>query len=69
MFALRQRASCSISGSIRLLSGNQIIGINSSVRFTTTMSSFPPPQIKQIVTEVAALLKERKETVSVAETV
>ena len=30
---------------------------------------FPPQKIRAIVTEVAALLKERKETVSVAETV
>ena len=30
---------------------------------------FPPRQVRAIVSEVAALLKERKETVSVAETV
>ena len=30
---------------------------------------FPPQQVRTIVSEVAALLKERKETVSVAETV
>jgi hypothetical protein len=30
---------------------------------------FPPQQVRVIVREVAALLKERKETVSVAETV
>lgn len=30
---------------------------------------FPPLQVRAIVNEVAALLKERKETVSVAETV
>lgn len=30
---------------------------------------FPPGQVRAIVSEVAALLKERKETVSVAETV
>jgi hypothetical protein len=32
-------------------------------------SVFPPPQVRAIVNEVATLLKERKETVSVAETV
>jgi hypothetical protein len=32
-------------------------------------SSFPPEELKQIVQEVATLLKERKETISVAETV
>jgi len=32
------------------------------------MSSFPPKAIQAIVTEVAALLKDRNETVSVAET-
>lgn len=30
---------------------------------------FPPRQVRAIVNEVASLLKERKETVSVAETV
>jgi hypothetical protein len=30
---------------------------------------FPPEELRQIVQEVATLLKERKETVSVAETV
>ncbi len=29
---------------------------------------FPPPDLKQAAEEVAALLRERKETVSVAET-
>jgi hypothetical protein len=33
------------------------------------MAEFPPLQVRAIVNEVAALLKERKETVSVAETV
>jgi hypothetical protein len=32
-------------------------------------SSFPPDELRQIVKEVATLLKERKETISVAETV
>jgi len=32
------------------------------------MSSFPPEELKQIVHEVATLLKERAETISVAET-
>lgn len=32
-------------------------------------SSFPPGELKEIVKEVATLLKERKETISVAETV
>jgi len=32
-------------------------------------AEFPPASVKAIVSEVAALLKERKETVSVAETV
>ncbi|KAF2687882.1 competence/damage-inducible protein-like protein cinA [Lentithecium fluviatile CBS 122367] len=31
-------------------------------------SSFPPDELQQIVQEVAALLKERKESISVAET-
>ncbi|KAF2244739.1 competence/damage-inducible protein-like protein cinA [Trematosphaeria pertusa] len=31
-------------------------------------SSFPPDEVREIVQEVAALLKERKETISVAET-
>ena len=31
--------------------------------------SFPPAQLKEIVNEVATLLKEKKETVAVAETV
>ncbi|KAF1979668.1 putative competence/damage-inducible CinA family protein [Bimuria novae-zelandiae CBS 107.79] len=31
-------------------------------------SSFPPPELRDIVKEVAELLKERKETISVAET-
>ena len=29
---------------------------------------FPPPELKQAAEEVAALLRERKETISVAET-
>ncbi|KAF2799892.1 competence/damage-inducible protein-like protein cinA [Melanomma pulvis-pyrius CBS 109.77] len=33
-----------------------------------TSSTFPPAALKQIVQEVATLLKERKETISVAET-
>jgi nicotinamide mononucleotide (NMN) deamidase PncC len=32
-------------------------------------SSFPPEELREIVKEVASLLKERKETISVAETV
>ena len=32
-------------------------------------SPFPPPELREIVQEVATLLKERKETISVAETV
>lgn len=32
-------------------------------------SSFPPPELREIVKEVATLLKDRKETISVAETV
>jgi hypothetical protein len=32
-------------------------------------SEFPPAAVKPVVAEVAALLKERKETISVAETV
>jgi hypothetical protein len=38
-------------------------------RFISTMPEFPPEKVRAIVSEVAALLKERKETVSVAETV
>lgn len=30
---------------------------------------FPPEELRQIVQEVATLLKERKETISIAETV
>jgi hypothetical protein len=33
------------------------------------VKEFPPQKVRAIVAEVAALLKERKETVSVAETV
>lgn len=33
------------------------------------VKEFPPLKVRTIVNEVAALLKERKETVSVAETV
>lgn len=36
--------------------------------FTMT-STFPPSTVRLVVAEVASLLKERKETVSVAETV
>ena len=32
-------------------------------------SSFPPPELRELVKEVATLLKDRKETISVAETV
>jgi len=35
----------------------------------SSASQFPPEKVKAIVHEVAALLKERGETVSVAETV
>lgn len=41
-------------------------------RFSNTMSEakeFPPQKVKEVVIEVAKLLKERGETVSVAETV
>lgn len=31
-------------------------------------NTFPPPDLKQAAEEVAALLRERKETISVAET-
>jgi hypothetical protein len=43
-----------------------------SRRFVTKMSAaneFPPEKVRAVVGEVASLLKERKETVSVAETV
>jgi len=45
-----------------------------SVRFipqanAMTSDSFPPAPLKEIVNEVATLLKEKKETVAVAETV
>jgi hypothetical protein len=40
-----------------------------SVRTKTMLSStFPPEELKAIVQEVATLLKERNETISVAET-
>jgi nicotinamide mononucleotide (NMN) deamidase PncC len=32
-------------------------------------SNFPPDELRKVVEEVATLLKERKETISVAETV
>jgi len=32
-------------------------------------ASFPPAEVKEIVTEVATLLKEKGQTISVAETV
>lgn len=35
----------------------------------TEAKEFPPQKIRDIVAEVAALLKEKKETVSIAETV
>lgn len=35
----------------------------------SSSSSFPPPELREIATEVASLLKARKETISVAETV
>jgi hypothetical protein len=41
-------------------------------RFTSKMTSakeFPPEKVRAIVSEVASLLKEKKESVSVAETV
>jgi len=38
-------------------------------RLVSTMPEFPPEKVRVIVFEVAALLKERKQTVSVAETV
>ena len=34
----------------------------------SSASTFPPPELKQAAEEVAALLRERKETISVAET-
>jgi hypothetical protein len=43
-----------------------------SIRFvsTNTMAQeFPPEKVRAVVSEVATLLKEKKETVSVAETV
>ena len=42
------------------------------MRLASKMSAakeFPPEQVRAIVSEVASLLKERKESVSVAETV
>lgn len=36
---------------------------------TMSTSSFPPQELREIVKEVATLLKDRKETISVAETV
>ncbi len=36
---------------------------------TGTMSPFPPPSLKEVLTEVTSLLKSRQETISVAETV
>jgi len=35
----------------------------------STAKEFPPEKVRAIVSEVASLLKERKESVSVAETV
>jgi hypothetical protein len=35
----------------------------------STAKEFPPQQVRAIVLEVASLLKERKESISVAETV
>jgi hypothetical protein len=40
-----------------------------SQRHAMSSSAFPPESLRQIVQEVATLLKERKETISVAETV
>lgn len=42
------------------------------VRFVSTgnmAKEFPPEKVRAIVSEVAALLKDKKETISVAETV
>lgn len=33
------------------------------------MAEFPPPQLKEIASEVAKILKDRNESVSIAETV
>jgi hypothetical protein len=43
--------------------------IDSPSSITMAPPSFPPEDLRQIVQEVATLLKERKETISVAETV
>lgn len=37
-------------------------------RTATTMTSFPPPELKQLAEDIARILKERGETVAVAET-
>ena len=37
-------------------------------RSRSTMSDFPPPALRQAAEDVASLLRERKETISVAET-
>lgn len=48
------------------------VEVTSKRRFASKMSTakeFPPEKVRAIVSEVASLLKERKESVSVAETV
>ena len=58
-----------------LLCRNSIRSSHSPVRriysrsLTMSSAKFPPEELKQIVEEVASLLKERGETISVAETV
>ena len=56
-----------ISTAAKSVRGRNISSVN-YIRSYATMSSFPPPQLRQLAQEVSTLLKERNETVAVAET-
>jgi hypothetical protein len=48
---------------------NPLTAYTSRRTIATMASSFPPQEVRGLVQEIATLLRERKETVSVAETV
>ena len=53
----------------RRLLGNFRFDKIAKARRLMMASSFPPSSVQEVVSEVASLLKQRKETVSIAETV
>ena len=63
--AYRRTSNCSNVTLNRPFSAEMRIGKIMSM----AASDFPPKAVREIVQDVASLLKERKETVSVAETV